>query len=567
MPANQTEWIVKQKISSEISQNLRKYPNLIQQILYNRGLTTEDEADEYLRANSPEYSPFLLKDLERAVEIIHQAVMEKKKVIVFGDYDVDGVTSSVLLVQLLQAYGASVDVFIPNRFDEGYGLSFDAVHAVMEMEPNPDLIVTVDCGVRSVKEVDHLNELGVQVVITDHHQPHDRIPAADAVVCPKQPGDSYPYKELAGVGLAYKLAQGLLEKHPIKGITANDWIELVAVGTIADLAALDGENRTLVRQGLRRMRFGQHKGLLALANVSGTNIEQCCSEDIGFRIGPRLNAAGRLDSARLAFDLLMAKTTEVAGSLALRLDAENRKRQLITQEMVKKAEEKYDPQLHQNILFIWDENFHEGVVGLAASKLVEKFYRPAIVGVLKDGMIHASCRSIEEVNITQALDQCAQYLEKHGGHAMAAGLTISTEQTVPFMKAMDTACREMVDGKTLAKKYHAESEVTFKELLPENLKYYELLEPLGNGNPAPLFVTRNVKVKHVKKIGQEQGHLKLSLSDDSMNFSAIAWRFADSFDALKEANTIDILYAFEKNTYNGDTTLQLRIVDFLTYRN
>ena len=254
MPTNHDNWKIDQKISPEISQNLRKYPNLIQQILFNRGLTTEDSADAYLRANSPEYSPFLLKDLERAVEIIHQAIIEKKKVVVFGDYDVDGVTSSVLLVQLLQAYGASVDVFIPNRFDEGYGLSFDAVNAVMEMEP--DLIVTVDCGVRSVKEVDHLNGLGVQVVITDHHQPHDHIPAADAVVCPKQPGDSYPYKELAGVGLAYKLAQGLLEKHPIKGITANDWIELFAVGTIADLAALDGENRTLVRQGLRRMRFG-----------------------------------------------------------------------------------------------------------------------------------------------------------------------------------------------------------------------------------------------------------------------------------------------------------------------
>lgn len=560
MPTKNDNWIIKQKISPEISQNLRKYPNLIQQILFNRGLTNEEAADAYLRANTPEYSPFLLKDLDRAVEIIYQAILDKKKVVVFGDYDVDGVTSSVLLVQLLQAYGANVEVFIPNRFDEGYGLSFDAVNAVMEMKP--DLIVTVDCGVRSEKEVEFLNGLGVRVIITDHHQPHDHIPAADAVVCPKQPGDSYPYKELAGVGLAYKLAQGLLEKHPLQGVSANDWIDLVAVGTIADLAALDGENRTLVRQGLRRMRFGQHKGLLALANVSGINIEQSCSEDIGFRIGPRLNAAGRLDSARLAYDLLMAKTTEEAGLLALKLDEENRKRQLITQEMVKKAEEKYDPQLHQNLLFVWDENFHEGVVGLAASKLVEKYYRPAIVGVLKEGLIHASCRSIEEVNITQALDQCAQYLEKHGGHAMAAGLTISAELTVSFMNAMDTACCEMIDGRKLVKKYHAESEVALRELRPENLKYYELLEPLGNGNSAPLFVTRNLRIRQIRKIGRDQGHLKMTLSDGSLNFTAVAWRLADSYDALQEAKMIDVLYAFEKNTYNGDTTLQLRIVDY-----
>jgi single-stranded-DNA-specific exonuclease len=555
----ETIWVINEGIPPEVANELGRFPELIQQILFNRGIRTQEAADAFLRANTPEYSPFDLLNMATAVETILDAIEKNKKIVVFGDYDVDGVTSSVILVQLLQKYNSNVNVFIPNRFDEGYGLSFEAVATVMDMQP--DLIITVDCGVRSAKEVEYLKLQGVQVVITDHHQPHTVIPPADAVICPKQPGDTYPFKDLAGVGIAYKLAQSLLEKDPIRGISADDWIDLVAVGTIADMAQLEGENRTLVRKGLRKIRLGQNKGLLALANVCGTNIHQVRSEDIGFRIGPRLNAAGRLDSAYLAFQLLMAHTTEEAGDLALKLDQENRKRQNITRDIQNRMLDKYDPLVHQNFLFFWDSTFHEGVVGLAASKLVEQFYRPAIVGVENNGLVHASCRSIDELNITAALDQCEEFLMQHGGHALAAGLTMKVDQIENFMKAFDQVCTEAFQDQQPVKKIVAEAEVTFSDLHPENLRYYELLEPLGNGNSYPLFVSRNISIKRFYQIGKEKEHLKMTLTDGSVDFAAIAWRFSEFQETLEAADKIDILYAYETNVYNGEVSLQLRIID------
>lgn len=555
-----TTWAIREKIPPHIGVELEKYPNLIRQILFNRGIQTLEEADAFLRANTPEYSPFQLSNLELAVDIIQAAINNKQKIVIFGDYDVDGVTSSALIVQVLQRYQANVEVFIPNRFDEGYGLSMDAVKAVVEM--GPDLIVTVDCGVRSVKEVAYLKDLGIKIIITDHHQPHDVIPSADAVVCPKQPGDEYPYKHLAGVGIAYKVAQGLLEKYPLKGIDIDHWIDLVAVGTVADLAPLDGENRTLVRRGLRRMRLAKNSGLLALANISGINLHKVGSEDIGFRIGPRLNAAGRMDSADLAFRLLMTKTPEEAGKFALELDRENKHRQQITGQIQNNALEKYDPVLHKNFLFFWDENFHDGVVGLAASKFVELFYRPAIVGVERDGFVRASCRSIPELNITYALDQCAEHLKQHGGHAMAAGLTISVDAIDEFMEEFDRTCAQIFDGKELVKKYFAEAEVSFSDLKPENLRFYELMEPMGNENPYPLFVSRNISIKHINTIGSECRHLKMIMTDGELDFTVLAWGFAEYLDVLSTADQVDILYAFEANEYNGKVSSQIRLVDF-----
>jgi len=330
---------------------------------------------------------------------------------------------------------------------------------------------------------------------------------------------------------------------------------------------VDGENRTLVRRGLRRIRLGQNKGLLALANVSGTNVHQVRSEDIGFRIAPRLNAAGRLDSAHLAFQLLMAHTTKEAGKYALQLDQENHKRQDITRDIQNQALEKYDPLVHKNFLFFWDTEFHEGVVGLAASKLVERFYRPAIVGVENDGVVRASCRSIDELNITSALDQCAEFLVQHGGHAMAAGLTIKVDRIGDFVNAFDQTCVDIFGGQQLVKKIFAEAEVTFSELYPANLRYYEVLEPLGNGNPYPFFVSRNISIKRIYSIGKEKEHLKMALTDGVVDFSAVGWRFAEFQETLEAADKIDILYAYETNEYNGNVNLQLRIVDFKIPKN
>ncbi len=555
-----TRWISSPPIPNEFNKALESYPSLFRQILFNRGITTASMAESFLRADKPEYDPFLLRDLEKAIQLIHDSILLSKKIIIFGDYDVDGVTASALMVQVLQQYGADVNSYIPNRFNEGYGLSMSALQEVLWLKP--DLIITVDCGVRSVQEVDHARREGVSVIITDHHQPFATLPRANAVICPKQPDDDYPFKELAGVGIAYKLSQGLLQKYPIPNVSVDNWIDLVAVGTIADLAPLNGENRTLVRKGLRFIKFEKRPGLLALANVSGINIHEVKAEDIGFRIGPRLNAAGRLGSADLAFQILMAETTEQAGAIALLLDQKNQERQGITKEIQAQVESLYDPEINEWMLFYWDKDFNEGVVGLAASRLVEQFYRPAIIGVQKGDIVRASCRSIPELNITSALDECKDLLFQHGGHKMAAGLTVEMKNIESFTKEFAEICeRELENIFPLVREIKAEAQVSLMDLHPDLLKSFADLEPVGIGNPMPLFIAKGVECKGVRRIGKAGDHLKMTVSDGKINFDAVAFRFGEYYERIQSAQTIDILFSYDLNIYNGRESLQLKIKD------
>ena len=556
---SKTHWLIPPLIPDEINKALESYPTLFRQILYNRGITTASMAESFLRADEPVYDPFLLRNLEKAVQLIHDSILHGKKLIIFGDYDVDGVTASALMVQVLRLYDADVNYYIPNRFDEGYGLSMDALQEVLLLQP--DLIITVDCGVRSPNEVDYARKKGVDVIITDHHQPSESLPKANAVICPKQPDDEYPFKELAGVGIAYKLSQGLIQKYPIPNVLADNWVDLVAIGTIADLAPLDDENRTLVRRGLRSIRFGKRPGLLALANVSRTNIHEIKAEDIGFRIGPRLNAAGRLGSADLAFQVLMAETTEEAGEIALLLDQKNRDRQGITKEIQKQVEGRYDPEINEWMLFFWDKEFNEGVVGLAASRLVERYYRPAIIGVQKGNVVRASCRSIPELNITSALDECEDLLFQHGGHKMAAGLTVEMKNLVSFTEKFAKICERELENIPLIREIKAEAQVSLIDLHPDLLNYYDILEPVGIGNPMPLFIARDIECRSIRRIGKTCDHLKMTISDGKISFDAVAFRFGEYYEQIQSIQTIDILFSYDLNIYNGRKSLQLKIKD------
>jgi len=556
---SKTCWLIPPSIPNKISEALESYPSLFRQILYNRGITNASAAESFLRADEPPHDPFLLKDLEKSVQIIHDSILDGKKIIIFGDYDVDGVTASVLMVQVLRQCGADVNSYIPNRFKDGYGLTMGALQNVLQKKP--DLIITVDCGVRSLQEVEHARNEGVDIIITDHHQPFDSLPKANAVICPKQPDDDYPFKGLAGVGIAYKVAQGLLQKYPIPNIEIENWIDLVAVGTIADMAALVDENRALVRKGLRSMRLGKRPGLLALANVSGTNIHKVKAEDIGFRIGPRLNAAGRLGSAELAFQVLMAETTKLAAPKAILLDQENQKRQGITKEIQEKVENLYDPEANEWMLFYWDKGFHEGVVGLAASRLVERYYRPAIIGVQKGGVVRASCRSIPEMNITSALDECENLLLQHGGHKMAAGLTVEMDKLLLFTEKFAEICKQKLENLPLVREIKAEAQVDLMNLHPDLLNYYDILEPMGIGNPMPLFVATDVECKGVRRIGNTGDHLKMVVSNGKINFDAVAFRFGEYYEQIRSAQTINILFSYDLNIFNGRKSLQLKIKD------
>ena len=556
---SKTRWLIPPSIPNEINKALESYPTLFRQILFNRGITTISMAESFLRADETVYNPFLLRDLEKTVQIIHDSILHGKKIIIFGDYDVDGVTASALMVQVLRQYGADVNSYIPNRFNEGYGLTMDALQEVLRLKP--DLIITVDCGVRSRSEVDYAREDGVDVIITDHHQPFNSLPRANAVICPKQPGDDYPFKGLAGVGIAYKVAQGLLQKYPIPTVQADNWVDLVAVGTIADLAQLDDENRTLVRKGLRSIRFGKRPGLLALANVSGINIHEVKAEDIGFRIGPRLNAAGRLGSADLAFQVLMAKTTEQAGKIALLLEQKNKDRQGITKEIQEQVEGRYDPEINEWMLFFWDKDFNEGVAGLAASRLVERYYRPTIIGVQKGNVVRASCRSIPEMNITSTLDECEDLLLQHGGHKMAAGLTVEMKNLVSFTEKFAKICERELENIALIREINAEAQVNLIDLHPDLLNYYDILEPVGIGNPMPLFVARDIECRKIRRIGKTGDHLKMTISDGKISFDAVAFRFGEYYEQIQSAQSIDILFSYDLNIYDGRKSLQLKIKD------
>jgi len=562
-------WTTSPKISADVNQKLKDYPPIFRQILFNRGITDGESAQAFLNAHQPVYSPESLLDIDKAVDLIAETILQHGRIVIFGDYDVDGVTSTVVLVQLLQKAGADVEMYIPNRFEEGYGFSMDALSEVLQL--NPNLVITVDCGVRSIREVRAAEERGVRMIITDHHQPLEELPPADAIICPRRPDDPYPNKNLAGVGIAYKLAQHFLEKYPLDGEAAGQWLDLVALGTVADLAPLSGENRVMVRQGLQVMRARPRPGILALANVSRVPIEAVNAQHIGFMLGPRLNAAGRLSSARKAYDLLMAGATREAGELALSLDEENQSRRLITREIQGSVEEKYDFSSDQWLILCADEGYNEGVIGLAASKLAESYYRPSVIGVEKEEIVRASCRSIPELNITSALDECMDLLVQHGGHAMAAGLTVRKEN-LPALKERLSAiiARELRDTQ-LSPVLEAEMEVNLSDLHPSLFKYLNDLEPTGVENPSPLFIARDVEIRKLWAVGKTQDHLKLTLSDPRYHqdrqlhspviVDAIAFQFGALAKELSVGDRIDIAFAYEVNTYNGNQSIQLIIRD------
>jgi single-stranded-DNA-specific exonuclease len=562
-------WITSPKISADANQNLRDFPAVFRQILFNRGITDGESAQAFLNAEQPLFPPESLTDIDKAVDFIAEMIQKQKRIVIFGDYDVDGVTSTVVLVQLLQKAGADVEMYIPNRFEEGYGFSMDALNEVLQL--NPDLIITVDCGVRSIREVYAAVEQGVRVIITDHHQPLDELPAADAVICPRRPGDLYPNKNLAGVGIAYKLAQRYLEKYPVTGESTGQWLDLVALGTVADLAPLSGENRVMVRQGLQIMRSGPRPGILSLANVSRVPIEEVNAQHIGFMLGPRLNAAGRLSSARKAYDLLMATTMREAGELALSLDEENQSRRLITREIQSSVEEKYDFSSDNWLILCADESYNEGVIGLAASKLAESYYRPSVIGVEKEEVVRASCRSIPELNITSALDECMDLLVQHGGHAMAAGLTVRKENLPALKERLSAIIARELNDIQLSPVLEAEMEVNLSDLHPSLFKFLNDLEPTGVENPSPLFIARDVEIRKIWAVGKTQDHLKLSLADPRYHqdrqlrspviVDAIAFQFGALANELNVGDHIDIAFAYEINTFNGNQTIQLNIRD------
>ena len=568
-PASQYRWVPYPALTSGELNELAAYPRILQKLLHIRGVSTRREAEVFLTRNGSLYDPLDrdrgMKNMPKAVQMIWTAVDRGEKIAVYGDYDVDGITASTILVQLLRKIGAPDTVsYIPDRFEEGYGLNKDALKTLADAGIR--LVITVDCGIRSNEEALCARELGLKLIISDHHEPGETIPEADVVICAKQPGDNYPEKNLAGVGVAYKIAEAVLEARPQTGFEARDWADIAAIGTVADIVPMSEENRALVKDGLRRLRSQPRYAIQALAEVGGFRTAEISTQTIGFGIAPRLNAPGRLDKASLSFELMMSERLADARALAEEIDQKNTERKNLTALIQKKADESIAKEKIPAVICFRDKDFNMGIVGLGAARLSDAYYRPAIIGAQGEIETRASCRSIEEFSMIEALDTINEkypgLLKKYGGHWKAAGLTVENENWDEFVTLINEYAEEKLAGMQLVptKRYDMELTPAYADL--DLVEQLEQLEPLGEGNPEPLFVFRNLKVQHARRIGKDLSHLKVMFAGDGGRLiDGVGFGQAEWCDWFKDHDRVDVLCRLEKNTYRDETKLQMQIID------
>jgi single-stranded-DNA-specific exonuclease len=567
-------WRVAPQIPPDALAELRDYHPVIAQVLYNRGQDTPEKARMFLEGKDDAlHNPFHLHGMTQAVARIRQAIKNQERIAIYGDFDADGVTSTALLTQALEALGGRVWPYIPNRVDEGYGLHQDALRWLYDQ--GVTLVITVDCGIRAVEEVAFANQIGLDMIVTDHHSVGEQLPAALAVIDPKidarrrlEEGrtNGYPEDMLAGVGVAFKLADALFRAEEKQGhgkisFKLEDLLDLVALGTVADLAPLDRlENRELVRRGLEVMNRAQRPGIYELAHVARVEPGKINATSIGYMLGPRINAAGRLDDAMLAYRLLTADMPE-AGELAQQLQDLNTQRQSLTLEAVEIAREGVFSESGGDmpLIFAANEGFLSGIVGLVAGRLCEEFYTPAVVVEKGEEESRGSCRSIPEFNITNALDQCADLLVRHGGHAQAAGFTVRNENLPLLHEKLVALAREALHGQDLRPTLDIDAEVPFDSLTMDLAESLRQLEPTGSRNEAPVFVTRRLYVADYRRVGKDGQHLKLRLSNGFHQIDAIGFKQGDW--AQRIPAYVDVAYHLEINEWNGYTRLQLNVQD------
>ena len=559
-------WQIAPRVSSLVIARFPELHPLLVQVLSNRGITTMEQAEAFLAPDSLIGNPFQMYGMNETVERLRRAIRAGEAIAVYGDFDVDGVTATVLLVQVLQSIGAKVKPYIPHRVEEGYGLNTEALTQLKEQGVH--VVITVDCGVRSLNEVAFGKKIGLDMIVTDHHAPGEELPDSFATVNPKQALCKYPYKDLSGAGVAFKVAQALLranESAPVstngKVISEEALVDLVALGTVADLVPLTGENRALVKRGLAQLRSSERPGIQALVRQAAIKPESIEAGTIGYTLGPRLNAAGRLESALMAYNLLATHYPGEADDLAVKLEETNRERQRLTTEMTLKARDAVVSRADEDrLLFVSAPEFPEGIVGLIASRLAEEFYRPSVAVHRGETESRGSARSISEFNIVDALDECRDLLVRHGGHAMAAGFTVVNENLPKLEARLREIAARILATLELSPTLTIDAESLLSDMNWKVQKALEQLAPFGYGNREPVFLSRNVGVRDARIVGNE--HLKLTLSDGQLVWDAIAFRQGSWMGSLPPR--IDVAYQLEARTWNGEARLQLNVKDIKT---
>ena len=568
--SKEKEWRLRPQADPEIVARLSAELGIdpvLAALLVCRGVKTFSEARSFFRPElSALHDPFLMKDMDKAVERLERAVSSGEKILVYGDYDVDGTTAVALVFSFVRRLTPKVDFYIPDRYDEGYGVSAKGID--WAADNGFSLIITLDCGIKAIDKVAYAASKGIDVIICDHHLPEAELPAAVAVLDPKREDCHYPFDDLSGCGVGFKLVQAYSSVHGIPFESLHPLLDLLVVSIAADLVSVVGENRILAHYGLKRLNEQPRIGLRTMASLSNLELGHITIDDIVFKIGPRINAAGRMETGRLAVQLLTAVSENEAYILGKKINDNNNERKNIDREITREALDMVNDGTcltSANAIVVYSPDWNKGVVGIVASRLVEAYYKPTFVLTSSNGFITGSARSIHGFDLYDAISSCADLLENYGGHIYAAGLTMKEENLSEFVRRIDKYVGEHVLKEMYTPIIDVDSEIDFRRITPKFFRILKQFQPFGPGNSTPVFLTENVYDDgNGRKVGPGGAHLKLELMQESQPYDripAIAFNMADRFDYIKSGNPVDICYSIVENYYRGNSTKQLRIKD------
>lgn len=555
--------------TTELEEKLGLSKELVE-LLYQRGVTSFEEAQDFFRPQLEHiHDPFLMKDMDKAVARVMKAFEKEEKILVYGDYDVDGTTAVSLMYTFLIKHYEHVEFYIPDRYTEGYGVSYQGIDYAAENDFK--LIIALDCGIKAIEKVDYSYKKGVDFIICDHHRPGNEIPNAAAVLDPKRKDCTYPYDELCGCGVGFKLVQALNQELGFEFSDLEEYFDLLVVSIGADIVPVTGENRVLAYFGLKKINHSPRKGIAEILKLSALKRDLTIT-DVVFIVGPRINAAGRMKSGMNAVKLLTSGDDETAKELGEFIESENKLRKnfdkSITQEALKMIEEN-DDFLNAKSTVLFKEDWHKGVIGIVASRVIETHYKPTIILTESNGKAAGSARSVQGFDVYNAIDACSDLVEQFGGHMYAAGMTMPIENVDTFRKKFDEVVSETITEEQLIPEIRIDSEITLDQLIPEKgetfPKFYRIIRqfsPFGPQNMHPIFVALNVQAKYAKIVGET--HLKMSVFHESIPkhlFDSIGFGLADFFEKINDNQYFDVAFVIEENTWNGNTKLQLNVRD------
>ena len=553
-------WII-QKSNLKFVQKLAKdlgVNHIVAHLLVLRGIENFDDAKLFFRPELKHlHDPFLMKNMQDAVARIEKAIANKEKVLVYGDYDVDGTTSVAMMYSFLKRLSPEIEYYIPCRYEEGYGISLKGIDYAKKN--NFSLIIALDCGIRAFDQVDYANGKEVDFIICDHHNPADKMPNAIAILNPKQSDCNYPYKELSGCGVGFKLIQAYSQKNNIDFSEISEYLDLLTVSIGADIVPMTGENRVFSYFGLKQINTQPRAGLKALMDIAN-KIKELSISDVVFGIAPRINAAGRIEHAKKAVEILVEQDLDRAKKLASFIEENNVTRRNLDQNITKEALEMIDENKKSTVVF--SKNWHKGVVGIVASRLIESHYKPTIVLAEKDGILTGSARSVHDFDLYEAISKCAHLCEKFGGHKYAAGLSIKKENLSEFIIAFEKAVSESITEDQLSPKIDVDMEIDIDDVDDKLFRIIKQFSPFGPQNLSPIFVSRSVVDNgYGKRIGADKSHLRINTKTASGSLAGIGFSMGDDFEKIKDYNEFDICYSINQNEWNGRKNLQLMLND------